>query len=94
MEEGWLESSPAMAGAGERAGRGSRSALSGLCVARVSELLGDHVGPAEGKLPAGLRGSPAVSGDAVNLMWAGLAGVPGKASQRGCHPHSPGTVRC
>lgn len=64
-----------MAGAGKRAGQGSKTTLPGLGMARVSELPGDCVSPMEGKLPAGGRGAT-VRGDGVSHSGQGL---------RGCH---------
>ena len=60
-----------MAGAGKRAGQGSKTTLPGL----VSELPGDCVSPMEGKLPAGGRGAT-VRGEGVSHSRQGL---------RGCH---------
>lgn len=51
-----------MAGAAEKAGWGGATAFPGLGVAKVSELLGHHVSPAEGKPLAGWSGAT-VGGD-------------------------------
>ena len=50
------------AGAGKRAGQGSKTTLPRLGMARVNELPGDYMSYMGGKLPAGGRGAT-VRGD-------------------------------
>lgn len=64
-----------MAGEGERTERYSKMALPGLGVAKVSELRGDQVSPAEGKCLLG-EGASAVGGHGVQH---------GGQKSRGCH---------
>lgn len=75
-----------MAGAAEKAGWGGATAFPGLGVAKVSELLGHHVSPAEGKLLAGWSGAT-VRGDGMNHGGQGLRGCHVRAA-RGCATHA------
>lgn len=75
-----------MAGAGKRAGQGSKTTLPGLGMARVNELPGDRVSSMEGKLPAGGRGAT-VRGDGVSHSRQGLRGCHVRTARK-CATHS------